>query len=113
MAQSAVAVMSVQPCLGVVLHRNQPAVAQTEYPVEAAENRLVAGDDEDRRVLIESDAAQEIHDGAGACGIERRGRLVGENDARPIGERARWPPAALRRPESTAGIALLRWPTSR
>ena len=31
---------------------------------------------------------KQVHDDLGALGIERRRRLVGENDARPVGERA-------------------------
>ena len=46
------------------------------------------GDDNDRRLLIDGDPAQQIHNNACARRIERRGRLVGENDARPVGKRA-------------------------
>ena len=46
------------------------------------------GDGDDRRVALHRELAQQVHDDAGALGIERGGRLVGENDARAVGERA-------------------------
>jgi hypothetical protein len=46
------------------------------------------GDDQDRRLLVEGDAAQQVHDNPGPFGIERRRRLVGEDDLRPVGQRS-------------------------
>ena len=57
--------------------------------VEPVENHLVMRDDDDRSTLLDRDPAQQVHHNAGARRIERRGRLVGEDDARLIGESAR------------------------
>ena len=63
-------------------------VAQSQHVVEAIEDLLVVGDRDDGGALLQRDPPQEVHDDPGALGIECRGRLVGEDDARMIGERA-------------------------
>ena len=66
----------------------QPAVAQPEDVIEAVEDHFVMGHDDDRGTLIDGDPAQQIHHDSSARRIERGGRLIGKNDARPVGERA-------------------------
>jgi hypothetical protein len=41
----------------------------------------------DRRVLLDRNPPEQIHHDACALGVKRRGGLVGQNDARSIGER--------------------------
>ena len=72
-------------CLGL---RFEPAVAQPENVIEAVEDHLVVGHHDDGGVLLDRNPPQQIHDNAGARGIKRRRRLIGENDARAVGERA-------------------------
>ena len=69
--------------------RLKSAIAQLKDVVEAVKNHFVVRDDDDRGTLLDGDPAQQIHDDSGACRIERCGRLVGEDDARPVGKRAR------------------------
>ena len=45
-------------------------------------------DANDRSVLINCHLAQQIHHNSGALRIERRGGLISENNARPVGQRA-------------------------
>ena len=42
---------------------------------------------DDRRILIDRELMQQVHDNSAALRIERRGGLVGENDARPVARR--------------------------
>lgn len=58
---------------------------QPEDMVESAEDHLVVGDADDRGALIHRNFVQQVHDNARPLQVERRGRLVGKNDARPIG----------------------------
>ena len=44
--------------------------------------------DNDGRLLFDRDPSQKIHDDARTAGVEWCGRLVGEDDARPVGKRA-------------------------
>jgi hypothetical protein len=67
----------------------KPAIAQPENVIEPIENHFVMRDADDRSFLINGDPAQQVHHDPGALRIERRGRLIGQNDARPIGKRAR------------------------
>ena len=90
------------------------AVAQPEDVVESIENHFVMRHDDDRGTLIDGNPAQQIHhdprplrSSSGAVGSSARimrGRLA---SARAIATRCASPP------ESCAGIACLRWPTSR
>ena len=66
----------------------EPAVAEPENVIEAVENHFVMRDTNDRSILFDGDPAQQIHHYSGARRVERRGRLICENDARPVGERA-------------------------
>jgi hypothetical protein len=59
-----------------------------EDVVEAVEYLLIMGNGEDRGLLFGSHLAQEIHDNTGPLRVERRGRLVGKDDARAVGKRA-------------------------
>lgn len=62
------------------------AVAQQVDTIEAVKYLLVMGHSDDRRLLFLHELAQEIHDNAGAFGIERGCRLVSKYDARLISE---------------------------
>ena len=84
------------------------SVAELEYPVEAIEDLVVVGDRDDRRLLLDGELAQEIHDDAGALGIQRGGRLVGEDDTRTIGSARAMATRCASPPESCAGMAALR-----
>ena len=46
------------------------------------------GDHDDRAAVVVDEAAQELEDRAPVAGIERAGRLVGEDDLRPRDQRA-------------------------
>ncbi len=57
--------------------------------IEAVQDDLVVRDDDHRRVLLGSDPTQQVHHNASTCRVQRCRRLVREDDARPICERAR------------------------
>lgn len=65
---------------------HQPAIAQPEDPIQTADDLFIVGDGDDRRLLLDRELAKKIHDDARPLGIERGGRLVGEDDPRPIGQ---------------------------
>ena len=56
--------------------------------IEPVQDHFVMSDDDDCGPLISGDPPQQIHHDSGASRIERCGRLVGENNARPVGKRA-------------------------
>lgn len=64
----------------------QGAVAKMEDVIEAIKNLLVVGDDDDRRLLFGGDALEQVHDDPGALRVERRRRLVRQNDPRVVGK---------------------------
>jgi hypothetical protein len=68
----------------------QPAVAQQEHAVEAIENLLVVSNRNHCRILIAGQLAQEVHDDLCAPGIQGGGWLVCQDDARTVGESARY-----------------------
>jgi hypothetical protein len=72
--------------VGCVGHKS--TVAQPENVIEPIQNHFVMRHDDDCGALIDGNPTQQIHHDPGALRVERRGRLVCENNARPIGKRA-------------------------
>lgn len=66
------------------------------------------GHADDRCVPIDSDFAKQVHHDSGALRIEGRGRLVGQDDPRLIGERAGDCDALGLAPGELSGLACLR-----
>lgn len=56
--------------------------------VEAIEDLLVMSDGDNGGIALDGKLAQQIHNDAGALGIERGGGFVGQNDARAVSQRA-------------------------
>lgn len=69
--------------------RLEPAIAQPENVIEPIENHFVMSDANDRSILFDGDPPQQVHHDSGALRVQRRRRLIGENDTRPVGKRAR------------------------
>jgi hypothetical protein len=70
-------------------HHGLPAVlTQPEDAIETAEDLLVVGDGDDRGLLLGGELAKEVHVDASPFGVERSGRLVGDDDPWPVGERS-------------------------
>ncbi|MGE0022201.1 MAG: hypothetical protein AB7S70_01045 [Hyphomicrobium sp.] len=65
----------------------QPTIAQAEDAIETVEEFLVVGDRNDC-LLLKGNPAKQIHHNTYALGVASGCRLVGKDDARPIGERA-------------------------
>ena len=60
------------------------AVTESINTVEAAEDFLVMGHDDDCRLALLCCFSQEIHHHASALGIQGRGWFVGQDDVRPV-----------------------------
>jgi hypothetical protein len=57
--------------------------------VEAVQHSIIVSDDDDRGFPFPAQPSQEIHDGLTALGVQRPGRLVGQDDGRVVDHRAR------------------------
>ena len=66
----------------------KPAVAQPKDVIEPIEDHFVMRDADDRGILFDGDPPQQVHHDPGALRVQRRRRLIGENDAGPVGKRA-------------------------
>ena len=62
-------------------------VAQADDAVEAPQDFLVMRHRDDGGLLLDGQLVKQVHHDAGALGVERGCRLVGENDAGTVGER--------------------------
>src|SRR5213082_133039 len=69
--------------------RNEAAVAEPETAVGGRCRGLVVRDEEDRRPALGSDPRDEGEHLRRGLGVERTGRLVGEEKPRAVRERAR------------------------
>jgi hypothetical protein len=65
----------------------QSSVAPLKVAIEPIEDFLVMGDGDDGGLLINRYSPYQVHDDSGALRIQRRRRLVRQDDARPIGMR--------------------------
>src|SRR5690606_5650320 len=74
-------------CLTSTSFAIESTVSQMEDTVEAVEDLVVVRYDDNGRILLDGNLAQEVHDDAGALGIKCRRRFVGEDDAGAVGER--------------------------
>src|SRR6266508_6685426 len=63
-------------------------VPQLKDVIEPVEDFLIVGDCDDRGVLVKRDLTKQVHDKPGAMGVEGRRRLVGKDDAWPVGQSA-------------------------
>ena len=84
--------MSIMCCVFVgdrVGERRQPAVLEVDDAVGDVEDAVVVRDQQDGDALLLGEVVHQVDDVAAGLLVERRGRLVGEDDARPRGERAR------------------------
>jgi hypothetical protein len=64
------------------------AVLDLEDAVGEVEDAVVVGDDDDGAVRLDRDGAQQVHDAAAGAGVERRGRLVADDQPGIVDQRA-------------------------
>jgi hypothetical protein len=67
----------------------EATVSQLENAIEAIEDLVIVSYCDDRGILIDGNLAEQVHDDPGSMRVERRGRLVGKDDARPVGQCSR------------------------
>ena len=73
-------------CVG---SERQTTVEDAEDPLGLSGDAGVVGHEQDRRPVLVADAVQHVEDLGARLGVERAGRLVGEQQPRPVRERAR------------------------
>src|SRR5207237_47438 len=66
----------------------EAAVLQPEDAVGDVADAVVVGDDDDRALLLAGDVVEQLDDFVAVARVEVRGRLVGKDELRVIGERA-------------------------
>ena len=74
--------------VGGRLVRQDAAVLEVDDAVGEGFQARVVGDADHRRAVLRGGAAQQAHDHLAVLAVERRGRLVGEQQAAALGERA-------------------------
>lgn len=64
------------------------AVFDIQNPVEDIKGAMIVGDDDDARAALVGDAGKQLHHLPAAPAVERGGRLIGQDQAGLVGQRA-------------------------
>ena len=67
---------------------NDPAIDHVHQAVGQLDDAMVVGHHQDRRTVLDGHFLEEIDDIVGCILVERRGRLIGENQLWPVREGA-------------------------